>query len=62
MLADFARILARDDFSFPEYYHGKAYTAEGTRGLAFSAAGYLLAYAAIIKGKNPFAFSGAAGR
>jgi hypothetical protein len=53
-LESFSKVLARDNYSFPEYYHGKTYEAEGTRSLAFSASGYLIAYSSIIEGTAPF--------
>lgn len=50
----FAQTLARDDYSFPEYYHGQTTEAGGTLNLGFSASGYLLAYDRFTSHNTPF--------
>lgn len=50
----FAQALARDEYTFPEYYHGETFTAMGTPGVAFSAASYLIAYTSLIRGNKLF--------
>ena len=40
----FAEVLKKDEYVFPEFYHGKSYEPMGTHKLGFTAAGYLLAY------------------
>ena len=52
-LERFAEILARDEYLFPEYYHGTKHTAEGVERHSFTAAAYVLAYNAIEQGKKP---------
>ena len=52
----FAEVLARDNYIFPEYYHGETFEALGTRPLGFSASAYLIAYESIVNGKTPFVF------
>ncbi len=51
-LDEFAKVLARDEYIFPEYYHGTTFEAMGTTPLGFSAASYLIAYESIVNGKN----------
>ncbi len=53
-LKSWAEVLARDDFIFPEYYHGKNHQAKGVMKIGHSAAGYILAYNSIIKNKKVF--------
>lgn len=53
-LVDFAEALKRDDYSFPEYYHGLSHTAEGVNPLGFSAAAYIMAYQSMRHGLTPF--------
>jgi GH15 family glucan-1,4-alpha-glucosidase len=53
-LEDFAQVLSRDNFSFPEFYHGRDCTPMGVAPLGFSAAGYLIAYNSITGGLKPF--------
>lgn len=43
-LLEFAKILKKDKYIFPEFYHGKLYIPSGTLNLGFSAAGFLFAY------------------
>ncbi len=50
----FAEILKRDDYLFPEFYHGLTLEGLGTHRLGFSAAGYLLAYQKFVNGINIF--------
>ncbi|MDZ7726261.1 MAG: glycogen debranching protein [Candidatus Campbellbacteria bacterium] len=50
----FAQILARDNFRFPEFYHGRDCTSMGVSRLGMSAAGYLIAYHSAIENKKPF--------
>lgn len=50
----FAERLARDEFVFPEYYHGKTQEAQGTHELGWSASGYILAHASISGKKKVF--------
>jgi len=50
---DFANILKRDNYKFPEFYHGITLEGMGTEKLGFTAAGYLLAYQKIINKSNP---------
>ncbi len=50
----FAAVLARDDYLFPEYYHGETFEARGTKRLGFSASAYLIAYESIVRGKSLF--------
>jgi len=49
----FADILRRDDYVFPEFYHGKTLEGLGTHKLGFTASGYLLAYQKLINKNNP---------
>lgn len=53
-LDDFANVLKKSDYLFPEYYNGKTYKPEGTEYLGFSASAYIIAYNSIIKNKPPF--------
>lgn len=52
----FADVLARDNYIFPEYYHGETFKAMGTHPLGFSASAYLIAYAAIEHDTSPLSF------
>lgn len=53
-LDNFADLLARDKYVFPEYYNGKTEEPGGTKYLGWSAAAYILAYAAVIEGRRIF--------
>jgi len=53
-LSDFADVLKRDDYIFPEFYHGQTHEAMGVRNLGFSASGYLLAYQKFISNHRIF--------
>ncbi|MDP2593178.1 MAG: glycoside hydrolase 100 family protein [bacterium] len=53
-LSSFAEVLAKDSYSFPEFYDGETGEAKGIKGLGFSAAAFLLAYEAAINGKKVF--------
>ena len=50
---DFASILKRDDYKFPEFYHGATLEGMGIEKLGFTAAGYLLAYQRLINKNKP---------
>lgn len=43
-LQAFAEILKRDDYVFPEFYHGETFEKMGIENMGYSATGYLLAY------------------
>lgn len=47
LLERFAMLLEQTKYTFPEYFHGETCAPEGTRGLGFSAAGYVIAYGRI---------------
>jgi hypothetical protein len=49
----FAEILKRDNYKFPEFYHGVTLEGMGTDKLGFTAAGYLLAYQRLINKNKP---------
>ncbi len=53
-LDTFATVLARDNYLFPEYYHGETFEPLGTKYLGFSAAAYIIAYESIVHKKNIF--------
>lgn len=53
-LIDFAILLQRDDYIFPEFYHGQTHEAMGVTNLGFSASGYLLAYQKFISNHRIF--------
>ncbi|MEX0933532.1 MAG: glycogen debranching protein [Candidatus Paceibacterota bacterium] len=53
-LEEFASILSRDNYSFPEFYHGRDCVPMGIAPLGFSAAGYLIAHHAILNHVKPF--------
>ena len=52
-ILDFAKILERDNYKFPEFYHGLTLEGMGTSKLGFTAAGYLLAYQNFINKSKP---------
>ncbi len=53
-LEEFAKTLARDNYIFPEFYHGKTFEALGIKQLSFSASAYIIAYESIVHGKSIF--------
>ncbi len=53
-LEEFAKTLARDNYIFPEFYHGETFEALGTKQLSFSASSYIIAYEAIVHEKSLF--------
>jgi len=53
-MLEFSEILKKDDYTFPEFYHGKLHTPLGTSRLGFSAAGFLIAYYAYMNKTKPF--------
>ena len=53
-LEGFAEILAKDSYTFPEFYHGKNYQPMGVTSLGYSASAYIIAYNSIIKNKKVF--------
>jgi len=53
-LNNFAGILEKGNYVFPEYYNGKTHKPEGTKHLGFSAAAYIIAHNSIVKNKPPF--------
>jgi|AntRauTorckE6833_2_1112554.scaffolds.fasta_scaffold00760_10 hypothetical protein len=52
-IIEFAKILKRDAYEFPEFYHGLTFEGLGTKKLGFTAAGYLLAYQNFINKNKP---------
>lgn len=52
-ILEFAKILKRDNYDFPEFYHGLTFEGLGTKNLGFTAAGYLLAYQNFINNTKP---------
>lgn len=53
-IQDFAEILERDNYVFPEFYNGLTFKQGGTERLGWSAAGYLLAYSKLKTNNKPF--------
>lgn len=53
-IENFASLLKRDDYIFPEFYHGVTLEAMGTKRLGFTASGYLLAYQKFVNSDNIF--------
>lgn len=53
-LEKFAIVLSRDNYSFSEFYHGRDCVPMGISPLGFSAAGYLIAYHAVVNHTKPF--------
>lgn len=53
-LNDFAKVLKKDDYIFPEYYNGLTYDPCGVKKLGYSASAYILAYNSIINKRKPF--------
>ena len=53
-IKEFAEVLKRDDYIFPEFYNGETFEPGGTGKLGFSASGYLLAYDRFKNNNKPF--------
>lgn len=56
-MQNFAEILKRDTYIFPEFYHGQTHQAMGVTKLGFTASGYLLAYQKFISNQSIFDFN-----
>ena len=54
MLIGFAKEMEKDNFWFHEYFDSKRYKPRGIKKLGFSAAGFAIAYLAVIKNKKVF--------
>jgi len=54
LLDKFAQVLKETKYAFPEYLHGETCVAGGVTNHAFSASGYILAYANHILDRNYF--------
>jgi GH15 family glucan-1,4-alpha-glucosidase len=52
-LKEFAEVLKRDNYIFPEFYNGETFEPGGTGKLGFSASGYLLAYDRLKNNNKP---------
>jgi len=53
-LESLAEILAKNNWEFNEYFHGKTLKAMGRKYMAWSAAGYIIAYQSVKRNPNIF--------
>ena len=53
-LKEFSEAIQKDNYEFHEYFNGKNYNPGGIKNSGFSAAGYIIGYASVIKNKTIF--------